>query len=85
MINVILKMVYGCLTMGILSILVLWVFPRKWIVWSEVVDKILPRGGPPTWKTANLLGKTAWVIFYSSGLMLLTTLTIGVLIEKSSQ
>jgi len=76
-------LVYVCVTLCLSGAVVLWLFPKKWIMWSETAASLIPRGSPPRWRSLNALGKIGWILLHVGGFGLVAVLLIGTLIERA--
>ena len=72
-----------CVGIGLITGAFFWfLFPKKWIVWSEKAAEILPQETPAPWVSLNVYGKALYVLFIGSLLLALVLLFIGFLIEQ---
>ena len=69
---------------GLTAAIFFWFLaPKKWIVWSEKAAEILPQESPAPWGSLNIYGKSLYILFIGSLVLILVLLFIGFLIEQS--
>ena len=60
-------LLYTCLFIALCTGACIWfLLPKKWIVWTEVAIKIMPKDVVPPWAALNSFGKTLYLLFILS-------------------
>jgi len=56
-----------------------FLLPKKWIVWSEVAIKIMPKDVVPPWAALNIVGKILYSLSILSGTLVFILLLVNAL------
>lgn len=70
-------LMHVCTVIGIVAGIAIWGLPKKWIIKSPVMAKLLSNHGPSPWRWSNRLGKAIYIMFYGSIVAILILALIG--------
>ena len=71
-------LIFTCLFISLGTGACLWfLLPKKWIVWSEVAVKIMPKDVVPPWAALNGFGKILYLLFILSGALIFVLLLVN--------